>query len=103
MKFIIKEDKLLNIISKYLDSNINLFEGDDGWYGDSDSNHYELFYNERWGTLFINVDLIHRVRGFFTLDYSDSKTVISNWFEQKTGKSSREVLGRTKSSIQLTK
>lgn len=101
MKFIIKEDKLLNIISKFLDSNINLFEGDDGWYGDSDSENYELFYNERWGTLFINFDLIHRVQDFFTLDYSDSKTVISRWFEQKTGKSTRESIGKPKTSTQF--
>lgn len=101
MKFIIKEDRLLNIISKFLDSNINLFEGDDGWYGDSDSEHYELFYNERWGTLFINFDLIHRVQDFFTLDYSDSKTVISRWFEQKTGKSARESIGKPKTSTQF--
>jgi hypothetical protein len=103
MKFIIKEDRLLNIIFKFLDSNINLFEGDDGWYGESDSKYYELVFNERWNTLFVSFDLIHRIQNFFTLDYIDSKTIISSWFEQKTGKTSREVIGNPKTAPQFRK
>lgn len=103
MKFIIKQDKLHNIIYKFLDSNINLFEGDDGWYGDSDSENYVLFYHSRWTTLYVSFDLINRISDFFNLSYSDSKIILTKWFEQKTGETTRETKGATVTSLLLKK
>lgn len=103
MKFIIKEDRLRSIIFKFINSQINIIDGEDGLYGDSNSKYYVLFFNKRYNTLFVSFEMIHMIQGLFSLDYRDSKTVISRWFEQKTGEISREVIGKPETSIQFSK
>lgn len=104
MKFIIKEDRLRDIIFKFLDSNVEIFEGDDGIYGDEGDVSYCLFYHKRYKTLYIYFGLIDKIKNFFNIsEYPDSKLLISMWFESKTGVVIRETIGRPETSLILKK
>jgi hypothetical protein len=104
MKFIIKEDRLRDIIFKFLDSNVEIFDGDDGIYGDEGDVSYSLFYHERYNTLYVYFGLIDKIKNFFNIsEYSDSKLLISMWFESKTGVIIRETIGRPETSPLLRK
>jgi hypothetical protein len=104
MKFIIKEDRLRDIIFKFLDSNVEIFDGDDGIYGDEGNVSYCLFYYEEYNTLYIYLGLIDKIINFFNIsEYSDSKLLISMWFESKTGVIIRETIGKPETSLILKK
>ena len=94
MKFIITESKFDSIVFKYLDNQdfVVIKMGNRLYYVNSEDDEYaQVRYHpkDRWCT--IHYDLADEVSKFFSLDYSDSISVINRWIENKFGRKSINV------------
>ena len=84
MKFILTESKLENIIFKYLDNqdfikvekNNNIF-----FINSSNDKYFQIVYGKNDGICYIYVGLITEISSFFSIEFSDSKKIISKWVE----------------------
>ena len=88
MKYLITESQFDNIVFKYLDNQdfVVIKMKNRLYYVNSEDDEYaQVRYHpkDRWCT--INYDLAEEVSKFFSLDYSDSISVINRWIENKLG------------------
>jgi hydroxymethylglutaryl-CoA reductase len=88
MKYLITESQFDNIVFKYLDNQdfVVIKMPNRLYYVNSEDDEYaQVRYHpkDRWCT--INYDLAEEVSKFFSLDYSDSISVINRWIENKLG------------------
>jgi hypothetical protein len=88
MKYIITENKLDNIVFKYLDLNLRDLEKKESKYYDG----FVLTYPDKtdgilgWrddGTLYVYTELFDEILSTFGLEYSDTKYVIARWFRDR--------------------
>ena len=94
MKYLITESQKDKVIFKYLDNqDFVVIKMPNRWYYvNSEGDGYaQIRYHlrDRWCT--INYDLADEVSKFFSLDYSDSISVINRWIENKFGRKSINV------------
>ena len=94
MKCLITESQRDNVIFKYLDNQdfVVIKMTNRLYYVNSEGDEYaQVRYHpkDRWCT--INYDLADEVSKFFSLDYSDSISVINKWIENKFGRKSINV------------
>ena len=88
MKYIITENKLDNVVFKYLDLNLRNLEKRRAVYHKGIVFAYpDLPYGvlgyENNGTLYIFIMLIDEISEVFGLDKDDSKSVIERWFSNR--------------------
>ena len=84
MKFILTESKLESIIFKYLDNQdfvkikkaINIL-----FINSSNDKYFQIAYSKYDGFCYIYVGLITEISSFFSIEFSDSKKLISKWVE----------------------
>jgi hypothetical protein len=87
MKYIITENKLNNIILKYLDTKLDGIEQKKGKYLDfifafPNGGNGVLGWKKS-GDLFINDELIMEISNFFGIKNDNTLWIISKWFEDK--------------------
>ena len=88
MKYIIPQDKVDNIVFKYLDLNLTEFEIRKAKYlegivfGYPDKEYGILGWRKN-GTLYIYSELINEISETFGLDKSESKSIIGRWFSDR--------------------
>ena len=88
MKYIIPQDKLDNIVFKYLDTTLKRLEKRKSKYFEDIVFGYP---DEEWGilglqndgTLFIYYELIDEISSGFGLDINDSKSIIGRWVSDR--------------------
>jgi hypothetical protein len=84
MKYIIPENKLDNIIFKYLDNTLKGLERKNAKYYDGfvftfPDKEYGILGYENDGTLYVYYELIGEISNGFGLNQSDSKSLIGRW------------------------
>ena len=87
MKYIITENRLNNIIFKFLDSKYGDLEQKKGEYSDivfafPDDEYGKLGW-EKSGDLYVYYELSNEISNYFGMDEIDSIRVIGNWFEDR--------------------
>ena len=88
MKYIITENKLDNIVFKYLDLNLKglikqeseYFDGFVFAYPDKKDGILGWRYD---GTLYVYIELFDEISSTFGLGYSDTKDLIARWFRDR--------------------
>lgn len=98
MKIVIKENQLSKLIKSYLDSqNWKVWDLDDGEFDVSDGYNGENIFKFRlqfsstdpehsFDVLYINESIIHLVNKLFSMDPTDSRRLIIDWFNKKYDK-----------------
>jgi hypothetical protein len=84
MKYLITESQLDNIIFKYLDNQdfIQIEKGDRIFFVNSEGDEYaQIRYNKKDGWCYINYKLIIEISLFFSMQESDSESLIGRWVE----------------------
>jgi hypothetical protein len=101
MKYIITENRLNDIIFKYLDVRLNRIEEREGHWVDV----VFVFPNEKYGMfgwiesghLFVFIELVDEISNFFGIEHDDTLNVLGKWVEDRFN------LEVTKSEITLDK
>jgi len=88
MKYIIPENKLDNIVFKYLDLNLKDLEKIkysymDGMTFKRHNINDPVFFLQNGGTLYIYYELVDKISEIFNLEESDSQSVIGRWFSDR--------------------
>ena len=87
MKYIITENRLNNIIFKYLDVKYGALEQKKGEYSDIvfyfPGEEYGKLGWEKSGDLYISYKLFNEISNFFGLENDDSRKVIGKWVEDR--------------------
>ena len=84
MKYLITESKFDKVIFKYLDNQdfIKIEKHNKIYFVNSENDQYaDIRYDKNDGRCYIYNALITEISNFFSLEYSDSKEVISRWVE----------------------
>ena len=84
MKYLITESQLDNIIFKYLDNQDFIqIERNNGIYfvNSEDDKYAQIKFNKNNGWCLIYFKLVNEISAFFSLQNSDSESVISRWVE----------------------
>ena len=94
MKYLITESKLNKAIFRYLDNQdfVVIKISNRLYFVNSEGDEFaqiKYYPEDRWCT--IHYDLADEVSKFFSLDYSDSISVINRWIENKFGRKSINV------------
>ena len=90
MKYIITENKLNNIILKYLDTKLDGIEEKEGAYlyivfAFPNEKYGILGYN-RTGDLIVHYKLVKEISDLFVMKYVDSERMIGKWVEDRFNK-----------------
>ena len=92
MKYLITESKLNKVIFRYLDiQNFHVTRHNNNDYNFWDRSDYEngiltiTISTHKQINCFIVPDFLDSVSSLFSLDISDSKNIIGDWVESKTG------------------
>jgi hypothetical protein len=87
MKYIIPENRLQNIIFKYLDDKLNGFEWKKGKYSDIalslPGEEYGLMGWEKPGKLYVNWEFIDEIKLMFSMREFESLDVIGKYVESR--------------------
>jgi hypothetical protein len=87
MKYIITENKLNNIILKYLDTKLDGIEQKKGNYYDIifafPNGNYNVMGWKKSGDLSVYYELIMEISNFFGIENNDSLKVIGKWVEDR--------------------
>ena len=84
MKYLIKESQLDKIIFKYLDNQdfIQIEKGDRIFFVNSEGDEYaQIRFDKKDGWCYIYYELIKEISSFFSMQGSDSESVIGRWVE----------------------
>ena len=84
MKYLITESQLDNIIFKYLDNQdfIQIENDDRIFFVNSEGDEYtQIGYNKNNGWCYIYYKLVEEIYAFFSMQESDSESVIGRWVE----------------------
>jgi hypothetical protein len=84
MKYLITESQLDKIIFKYLDNQDFIqIERNNGIYfvNSEDDKYAQIKFDKDDGWCGINYELINEISSFFSMEYSDSKSIIGKWAE----------------------
>ena len=84
MKYLITQSQLDNIIFKYLDNQDFIqIERNNGIYfvNSEDDKYAQIKFDKDDGWCGINYELINEISSFFSMEYSDSKSIIGKWAE----------------------
>lgn len=88
MKYIIPENKLDNIVFRYLDNILKGLEKRKPKYYDGivfafPEKEYGMLGIDNYGTLYLLWELLDEISNGFSLSYSDSESVIGRWAEDR--------------------
>jgi hypothetical protein len=84
MKYLITESQLDNIIFKYLDNQdfIQIEKGDIIFFVNSEGDEYaQIRFDKDDGWCYIYYKLVKEISAFFSMEESDSESVIGRWVE----------------------
>jgi len=84
MKYLITESQIDKVIFKYLDNQdfIQIKKGDKIYFVNSESDKYgQIRYDKSDGWCGIYYELIDEISAFFSMEESDSESVIGRWVE----------------------
>ena len=84
MKYIIEESQINNVMFWYLDNQdfIRIEKDDSIYFVNSEGDGYaQIRYNRRDGWCLIGTDVVKEISSFFSLEFFESKEVISRWVE----------------------
>lgn len=84
MKYLITESQLDNIIFKYLDNQdfIRIEKNNRIYFVNSEGDEYaQIRFDKDIGWCYIYYELIGEISSFFSMEYSDSKSIIGKWVE----------------------
>ena len=84
MKFLITENKLEQIVFKYLDNQdfIKIERIDNVYFLNHERDGFaQIRYDKEGGHCFIYYGLIEEISSFFSLELSDSELLIADWVE----------------------
>jgi hypothetical protein len=84
MKYLITESQLDNIIFKYLDNQdfIRIERNDSIFFVNSEGDEYgQIRFDKDDGRCYIYYKLVEEISAFFSVEYSDSKSIIGKWVE----------------------
>ena len=84
MKYLITESQLDNIIFKYLDNQdfIQIEKGDIIFFVNSEGDEYaQIRFDKDYGWCYIYYKLVKEISAFFSMEESDSESVIGRWVE----------------------
>ena len=84
MKYLITESQIDKVIFKYLDNQdfIQIKKGDKIYFVNSESDKYgQIRYDKYDGWCGIYYELIDEISAFFSMEESDSESVIGRWVE----------------------
>ena len=84
MKFLITENKLEQIVFKYLDNQdfVKIERGDSVYFLNHEGDELpQIRYNKYDGTCYINDDLNREISSFFSLENFKAKKLIGQWVE----------------------
>jgi hypothetical protein len=84
MKYLITESQIDNLASMYLDNQdfIKIEKNDSIYFVNSEGDEYaQIKYNKNNGWCLIYLKLVNEISAFFSLQNSDSESVIGRWVE----------------------
>ena len=84
MKFLITENKLEQIVFKYLDNQdfVKIERGDSVYFLNHEGDEIaQIRYDKYDGTCYINYNLIREISSFFSLENFKSRILIGQWVE----------------------
>jgi len=84
MKYLITESQFDNVIFRYLDNQdfVVMNKNNHIYFVNSEGDEYaQIRYDKKDGWCYINYKLVDEISSFFSLQESDSKSVIVRWVE----------------------
>ena len=84
MKYLITESQIDKVIFKYLDNQdfIRIEKGDNIYFVNSEGDIYaQIVYNKNNGWCYIYYKLVEEISAFFSMQKSDSESLIGRWVE----------------------
>ena len=84
MKYKITDKQLNNVIFLYLDNQdfIRIDKGDKIFFVNSEGDEYaQIRFDKKYGWCVIYYELVNEISAFFSMEESDSESVIGRWVE----------------------
>ena len=84
MKYLITESQLDKVIFKYLDNQdfIRIDKGNKIFFVNSEGDKYaQIRFDKKYGWCVIYYELVNEISAFFSMEESDSESVIGRWVE----------------------
>jgi hypothetical protein len=96
MKYLITESKLEKVIFRYLDIKnfIQIKKGSTIYFANSEGGEYinSLIEYFKSGECVISFELVDEIKDFFSIEFDDSKYVITRWVENTLDRRVKEVI-----------
>ena len=84
MKYLITESQFDKVVFKYLDNQdfIRIDKGDKIFFVNSEGDEYaQIRFDKKYGWCVIYYELVNEISAFFSMEESDSESVIGRWVE----------------------